>query len=507
MPKLLETLQRGAADGSVTIDQAVAALALRLESLASAPSLMLDHVRLISEVGRIFPSGDSEDEFGGLMLNAASRLETWGQYAAARETLQVIESRRCASAVRSGRYIAVRMAFGETGSIDSSFAEADTGFWSTGAGRFTRAFLMWASGAGAAVDCNREALLAVESPGVALALPLIVGACSAAVGNMKAARAALDVFQERLSPAPVQVDPALTSFFHALRARIQVAEDAALAEADFHVADTLVDGVPHSLPWAYVKLLRAEALLSVDLERADQTIAMLDASPVNANFITRRMLRNLTARRAMASGQHDSFRLAIQQHAEVQELLHGLAASAEEVDVVANYWRIRWDMAAGAESVASQRHSSALLDRFLVVSILNRFGNATQVLRKVGAAHHIGRAMGWTDAELRQLRSFVLFEALPADEQAVIAAPSLVAAGHRRFELEAVVAAAVLVADGLELPRESLLATLRSRLLAAKAPERASLNAAIGLIIKQDIRRVVDSQVRELAECSTLPIA
>ncbi len=507
MPQLLETLQRGAADGSVTIEQAVAALALRLESLGSAPAHMLDHVRLISEVGRIYPTGDSEDELCELMLNAATMLETWGQYGAARDALQVIESRRCTRAVRRGCYLAIRIAFGESGRIDPRFEDADAGFWSRAAGRFTRAYFMWVGGAGAAVDRNREALLAVESPGVALALPLVVGASSAAVGNMKGARSALKVFQDRLSASTARLDPALISFFHALRGRIHMTDDAALAEADFRAADAIVDGVPHSLPWAYVKLLRAEALLRVDLEGADQIIAMLDASPADTSFVVRRLLRNLTVRRAMASGQHDAFRLAIQQHAEAQELLHGLDANAEEVEVVSHYWRDRWDMATGAESLASQRHSSALLDRFLVVSIVNRFPNATQVLRKVEAAYHIARAMGWTDADLRHLRSFVLFEALPPDEQAVIASPSLVASRHRGFELDAVVAAAALVADGLDRGREALIASLRSRLLVAKPGERAPLNAAIGLVVKQDIRRVVDSQVRELAECSTLPLA
>lgn len=505
--QLLETLQRGAADGSVTIDQAVAALALRLESLGGTPSRMLDHVRLISEVGRFYQAQDYEDDLCELMLRAVTILETWGQYAAAREALQVIESRGCLSAVHRGRYLAIRIAFGETGRIDQSFEDGDPGLWSTAAGRYTRAYFMWVASAGAAVDRNREALLAVESPGVALALPLVVGASCASVGNLEGGRAALNVFQERQGASTAPADPALTSFFHALRARIHMSDDTAFAEADLRVADAIVETVPHSLPWAYVKTLRAEALLRVDLEGADRIIGMLDASPVNGNFIARRLLRGLTVRRAIASGQHDAFRLAIQQHAEAQELLHALASSAEEVDAVSHYWRHRWDMASGAESLASHRHSSALLDRFLVMSILNRFQNATQVLRKVGAAHSIGRAMGWSDADLRHLRSIVLFEALPAEEQAVIAPPSVVASRHRAHEVEAVVAAAAIVADGLDESRESLLRSLRARLLAAKPSERLSLNAAIGLVVKQDIRRLVEHQVSELAECSTLPLA
>jgi hypothetical protein len=506
MTQLLETLQRGAADGSVTIDQAVAALTLRLESLGETPSRMLDHVRLIAEVARIYPAQEYEDDLCELLLRAVTALETWGQYAAAREALQVIESRGCVSAVRRGRYPTIRIAFGETGRVDAGFEEADPGFWKTGAGRYTRAYLMWIGGAGAAVDHNREALLAVESPGVALALPLIVGVSCASVGNLIGGRAALAVFQERLGTAAARPDPATIAFFHALRARIHMSDDAAFADADLRAADAIVESVPDSLPWAYVKTLRADALLRLDLESSDRIISMLDASPVNANFIGRRLLQGLTVRRAIASGQHDAFRLAIQQHAEAQELLHALASNAEEVDAVSHFWRHRWDMASGAESLASHRHSSALLDRFLVMSILNRFQNATQVLRKVGAAHSIGRAMGWSDADLRHLRSIVLFEALPAEEQAVIAPPSSGASRHRAHELAAVVVAAALVADGIEESRETLLRSLRSRLTAANPVERVSLNAAIGLVVKQDIRRLIEHQVRELSECSTLPL-
>jgi hypothetical protein len=500
---LLEALQRGAADGSVSVEQAIAALRLRLESLRSDPGRMLEHVRLVSEIGRIYPPGSARDEFCDFILEAATTLEAWGEYGAVHDSLQIIESRACRGAMQRARYVALRIGFAETGRVQGDFADADPGFWKASTGQFTRAYLMWVGGAAAAVHKRRDALLAIKSPRIAVSMPLVVAACAANVGDMRAASATLKVFEERLAHGTLGGDPALLAFFHALRGRVGMSfAENALAETDFRAAEAIVSQVPHSLPWAHVRLFRAEALLKDDLEAADRLIDSVEASNVRSNQIVRRLLKNLMVRRAVAAGQNDAFRLAIQQNSEIQDLLHFLAPSAEEVNAVSDFWRSRWDMATGAASLASQRQSSALLDHFLVASIISRFANANKLLRKVAAAHHIGRALGWTDTDLRYLRSLVLFDALPPEERAVIASPTVAgtALGHRGGELKAVVAAATLLADGIEEDRARLLTRLRAQLGSTAASERAPLTATIGMVLKQDIRRVIETQVKEMSE-------
>jgi hypothetical protein len=216
----------------------------------------------------------------------------------------------------------------------------------------------------------------------------------------------------------------------------------------------------------------------------------------------RRLLRAFDVARAMMSGQPDALQLAIQQQAETQELLHGLAASADEVAAVLRYWQEVCDIASGAESLAIQRHSSALLDRFLVISVMNRSPRALHVLRKVGAAHCIGRGLGWTDSDLRYVRSYIMFQALPEEERAVIALPPF--PPSRREQLDAVMATAALVAEKIEQSREALLSSLRSAGTVASPAMRTVFNSAIALASMQDMRRLVDFHVNEFTKCSPL---
>jgi hypothetical protein len=506
--QLIHTLQRCAAEGSISRSQAVTALRLRLEMLANAPLKMLQHVLLGIEVLRIFPLGaeDDEQEFDvcEFFFAASETLEAWGQYGGAREAVHALESRACPGTAARARFISERIFFGETGAVGQGVA-TDATAWTSPAGRYTRAYFMWASGAAAAVHCNRQALLAVEDPQVELCLPLIVAACCANVGNGGAALAALEMFDDRRSQRTATTDPALVALFHALRGRVQLEDDPALAEADFRAAQSLVAAVPDSLPWAYYLLLHAEALLGSDLETSDRLIALLEASPVKRNFVVRGLLSGINVARALASGQHDALQLAVQRHAETHEVLHSLAASPEEFASVLRYWQERWVVAVGAEALANQRHSSALLDRFLIVSAGGLSRNSTRILRNVGAAHCIARALGWSDAELRYLRSFILFGALSLEDKSFISLPPFPVLRHD--QLEGVVAAAEFVAQKLDGNRASLVASLRLAAEGAPAKYRPALNAVAALVAMQDFRRIVEFEVQELGKCNLLQSA
>ena len=71
--------------------------------------------------------------------------------------------------------------------------------------------------------------------------------------------------------------------------------------------------------------------------------------------------------------------------------------------------------------------------------------------------------MGWTDSDLRYLRANIMFDALPPREQAVIGLPPC--PSPRCLEMEAVIAAAQLVAEKTDQSRDSLPSLLRRLLI------------------------------------------